>query len=64
MTQRVGTEEGEVILTEDKRVDLEASKNQMTIRDERIKEDYVYIEKFVHSTYKQHVFIHEEDEKF
>lgn len=54
-----------MILTEDKRVDLEASKNQMTIRDERIKEDYVYIEKFVHSyAYKQHVFIHEEDENF
>jgi hypothetical protein len=53
-----------VILREDERVEIEMNKNQMTIRDEFAKDNYVYIEKFTHSTFPDHVYMTEKDPKF
>lgn len=46
------------------RVEELAKKNQMTIRDDLVKQDVIYLEKFVEPTYKKYVFIDEKDPEF
>lgn len=36
----------------------------MTIRDDLIKQDVIYLEKFVDPTFKKYLFINEEDPEF
>lgn len=52
------------LMAEDKRVEFEARKNQMTVREDKIKEDFVYIEKFKQSTFQSKVFMDEKDPNY
>jgi hypothetical protein len=56
--------EGGRVNWEQIRVDKEALKQQMTVRDELIKQDVIYLEKFVDPTFKKFLFLGEGDPNF